>query len=524
MTREQNIVRALAIYGMVLPLAIILGYLMANPLQRTSLMVVGGVLLVLVLPIILRFHHPLLFLSWNMTAVVGVLPGRPQFWLVMAGVSMMVSVVQYALTRRVKFVQTRSVLWPLLFIGAVVFGTAMLTGGIGLRVAGGENVGGRRYIIILAGIMGYVAMTAHRIPPGKANLYLGLFILGALTNAVGNLLPYAPKALYPLFAFFPVETQGIASVLSRESVAVHESAVRRFSGMSLGLMALTFFLIARMGLNSLLSLRKPAFWIFIAAAVCSTLGGFRSHLITVMLVVGACFFLEGLHRSRKMPVIVLTLVFVCAGALAFVDRLPISMQRSLTFLPIQVDPVAEMSAKDSSDWRLDMWANLLPEVPAHLALGKGLSISADELDMAETLVNQGLGNSATVAMLAGDYHSGPLSVIIPFGFLGAIGWLWFVGAALRALYLNYQNGDPELKTINTFLFAYFVAKIIMFHAVMGAFDKHLMVFAGLVGFSVALNGGIRKPVPAPETSKQNALDDPLARPRLIPSFPRLGDR
>ena len=102
--------------------------------------------------------------------------------------------------------------------------------------------------------------------------------------------------------------------------------------------------------------------------------------------------------------------------------------------------------------------------------------------------------------MAGDYHNGPLSVIIPFGVAGMIGWLRFLWASLRVIYQNYQFGDPAYHRINTFLFAYFLVKAVFFFTVFGGLGSDIIMFTGLVGLSVSLNGGVAKPafVPAPK--------------------------
>jgi hypothetical protein len=251
-------------------------------------------------------------------------------------------------------------------------------------------------------------------------------------------------------------------------------------------------------------------------------GGFRSKLIFLLLVVILLFFLEGLHKTRLLPAAAIGMVLIGTLTIGFAQHLPLSLQRSLSWLPIPVDPVVRMDVQGSNEWRLNMWRDLLQEMPHYLLLGKGVSVSQADLDMADTLAKQGHGDTAEVAMLAGDFHSGPFSVVIPFGIWGVIGWFWLIAAGFRALYLNFRHGDPEFEHINTFLFAYFVAKVIMFHVVFGDMRLELMVFAGILGFSVSLNGGIRKPVEAPDT--QEALDGPLARPRLLPSFSRLTGR
>ena len=100
--------------------------------------------------------------------------------------------------------------------------------------------------------------------------------------------------------------------------------------------------------------------------------------------------------------------------------------------------------------------------------------------------------------MAGDYHSGPFSVLIPFGVWGAIGWLWFLGASCRALYFNYRYGDESLRAANTLLLAYFGARTISFFVIFGDLSADLAQFVAVTGMSVCLNGGIRKPTKASE--------------------------
>jgi hypothetical protein len=107
---------------------------------------------------------------------------------------------------------------------------------------------------------------------------------------------------------------------------------------------------------------------------------------------------------------------------------------------------------------------------------------------------RGFVSSADGAALAGDYHNGPLSVIIPFGIWGEAAFVWFLAAGLRALHRNYQFGAPELRQINAFLLSFFVARGIFFIFVLGALRTELFYFTGLVGFRVALNGGVRPQV------------------------------
>ena len=112
--------------------------------------------------------------------------------------------------------------------------------------------------------------------------------------------------------------------------------------------------------------------------------------------------------------------------------------------------------------------------------------------------------------MAGDYHNGPLSVVIPLGIWGLLAFAWFLVAGARVLYANYRYGNPGLRTINRFLFAYFLVRIFFFIAVFGSFYTEFSIFTGLVGFGLSLNGGVTRQSPAP-ASGNFGLIRPLAR-------------
>src|SRR5215510_6832107 len=99
-TAAFPLLRSLIIYAVCVPLALILGYLISTPYDFTSFTVVGLVLFFLVLPLLLRWHHVWLIVSWNMSVVLFFLPGRPLVWLPLAWISLMISIVAYTLNRK----------------------------------------------------------------------------------------------------------------------------------------------------------------------------------------------------------------------------------------------------------------------------------------------------------------------------------------------------------------------------------------------------------------------------------------
>src|SRR2546425_10081190 len=98
-TAAYSLFRSLLIYGICVPLALVLGYLISTPYDFTSFTVVGLVLFFLLVPLLLRWHHVWLIASWNMSVVLFFLPGRPVVWLLLAWISFGISVLQYILNR-----------------------------------------------------------------------------------------------------------------------------------------------------------------------------------------------------------------------------------------------------------------------------------------------------------------------------------------------------------------------------------------------------------------------------------------
>lgn len=253
-------------------------------------------------------------------------------------------------------------------------------------------------------------------------------------------------------------------------------------------------MLAHYGVRGVLDVKKP--WrlvVFCSFVVLSMFGGFRSFFALIVATFALLFYLEGLHRTRLMlPVL---MVLLCGGGLVilFAARMPFAIQRSMTFVPgLQLDPMARLSAETSTAWRVQMWQEVIPQIPQYLLVGKGYSFSARE--------QRQIGGSLEGAELVGDYHNGPLSVILPFGIFGAIAFIWLMVAGIRVMYHNYQFGDPAYRNLNTFLFAYFVVKVVFFFAVFGSLHSDLQLFLGLLGLSISVNGGVAKPVvvPAPQ--------------------------
>ena len=499
--------RILTVYAIAIPLALVLGYALSTP-NRVSYVMVGLVLFVLLLPLFIQWHHILLICFWNSAFNFPFLPSQPHFWLLLAVLSFGISWLN-GLLGRGRFLRAPELTRPLVFLGIVVFVTGYLRGGIGLHAFGSSSYGGKSYFYIFGGIIGYFALTAVRIPLAKAYRASRIYFLSGMTFALPNLVFLLGPAFYFLFYLLPGEFTGAQAVAES---GWQPGAIERLGGITPACTAVIWYLLVRWGIRGVFSVTHP--WravIFVVMVLLSLMGGFRSGEIIIGLLFVCLFFVEGLWRTRFLPILLGFGVAAVVMLFAFAGHLPLAAQRAVSFLPVKVDPGVKADADYSAQWRFDMWRILAAQIPKYLLLGKGYRIDPEELYLADLAAARGEGLSSETAMVAGDYHSGPLSTIIPLGLWGVIGLLWLLGAGVKVLYQNYRYGDPALQNVNAFLLAFFIMQIIMYFGVFGAFNSGLYAFTGILGLSVSINGGVRKAgeVARARAARPVAMEAPL---------------
>jgi hypothetical protein len=488
-----NRYKIFAAYIFAVPLALLLGILAASP-DDFSFMLIGMLLFFLALPIFLRWHHALLIIFWNSAFIAFFLPSQPDFWLVFAAFSFGISALSHVMGHR-PFLSVPEMTRPLFFLAAVVLGTAWYHGGIGIRSLGGAVHGGKYYVYILGAIIGYYALTAGQIPIVKSRRMAGLYFLSGATSALSNLTYSLGPAFFFLFYLVP---SGPASVQAASDYGL--MTIDRILGLAPACVAGLCFLLVNYGVRGLLDWTRPWRFLCLCLVVAASLfAGFRSVLALCFLIFVLQFYFEGLLRTRLCLAVIALGVCGFVSLLLFANKMPMPVQRAVSFLPVNVDSSIRADATGSSEWRLEMWSIVWKDVPKYLIVGKGYGFDPTDMDLTKIAIQMGLVRNYEESMLAGDYHSGPLSVIIPFGIIGSVAFLWVLIAGCRVLYSNYRYGDSGLRRINSVLLSYYIANAISFFVIFGAFNTQLFMFLGVVGLSVSLNGGIkRKPRPVSE--------------------------
>jgi hypothetical protein len=487
--------KRILILAIILPLAALLGYLLASPGDFDSLVLIGLVILTLLLPFLLKWHQAIVILTWNAAVNIFFLPGQPALWICLSFLGIVIAVLTRGLVKEQAFTFIGPIVWPLLLLGLVVFVTAQARGGIGLRGFGGAAYGGKRYVFALAAIIGYFVITTRRIPLKSARFLAGGYFASAMTAAMSNIIYLLGPAFYFLYMVFPVDwafSQALADV----------AGFARLVGFAFAGPAAVNTMLLLYGVKGIFSFSHPfRFGIFLIFFGLTLLGGFRTSMVMTALLFIILFFMEGLHRTKLMAFVAIALVLTGSLLIPFGKALPIPIQRSLSFLPLDLDPIATVDAKLSTEWRLEMWKIAARDIPQYLFLGKGCSLDPAELYLLHYASERGLFKDYEETLFIGSYHNGPLTLLIEFGAVGTLAFLLFLYASGKVLYRYYKQGDPNLKGINTFIFGYFLMRVIFFLGVYGGFTEDLYLFTGIVGLGVAINGNFKKPVPAPVSTQ-----------------------
>jgi len=451
-------------------------------------MLIALLFCIMMLPLMMNYHHIALVATWNAAFTLGFLPGLPKVWYVVALFSIVLTMMARIVHRK-PLISYKPLSLSMIFFAFTAIFTGMLRGGVGMKALGSQNYGGKAFVYILIAVIGYFALSSVRIPKRRVGVCVLLFFITTLTLIFSNVVYMMGPNFWFLYLFVPADYavgQAQADYLYAE--------VTRLGGVGFALMGVYFYMMVRYGIRGIFDLNHPLRLLTLFLVVVGSMtGGFRSTIILYILIFIFQFFLEKLYRTKYLWIMIGAGIVSLALLYPFVQKLPTSFQRCVSFLPgLKIDLAAKADADASIEWRLKIWSVLWPQVGDYLLLGKGFVYDASDVHLADESVRRGFLQSEDFAVITGDYHSGPLSVVIPLGIWGVIGFVLINVFGIRMLYLQCKYGDPDFQTINQGLLALFAVRVVYFWFFFGAVASDMATFAGILGLSLAINGAPRR--------------------------------
>jgi len=320
----------------------------------------------------------------------------------------------------------------ILVVGALVLQVYMRNP-VGVNIFGGDTVGGKGYAIFAISLACTLLFCGLRVPVQELRWFLRLSIVGGMLGMAITILGTWVPAIgyYTGGSFNRTDETNYEDI----NIVIDPGASTRVGyllgvGNNLSLWISSY-------ISPLSACLRPLWALLVLIAlVAATLSGFRNGIITV----GLTFLIGIAYRSGLSGLAVS--VFGSVGALALLavvnlmHPLPPNVQRSLTFLPGTWEARYKEDAQGSSEWRFDMWREVLltERWIQNKWMGDGLGFTAVEL---AAQMNSRKGTRAGIAgfnaeresvLSNGDYHSGPVSTIRVIGYIGLI---FFVLAQIR---------------------------------------------------------------------------------------------
>lgn len=350
------------------------------------------------------------------------IPGKPSSLLIAQAIVLGFTVLLFLMRKLpFQFKFTELEFWVLL-VTLCVFQT-YVRNPVSISVFGGDSVGGKGYFLYVISLGISFLFSVLIVSASELRSILRLSIIGGFLNlaisVLGNFIPF--------LGYMTGQYHQSADEVNYENFgqAVDKGKANRIGylvelGRNLALWVCSF-------ISPIQALRRPLWAFLILAAMLSAmLAGYRNGIITVGLIL----VLGTAYRSGAGGFIASAFAgFFAIALLAVVNiihPLPPNVQRSLTFLPGTWEQRYKDDAKGSSEWRFEVWreALLTDRWINNKWLGDGLGFSAKEL---ASQMNAGDSRLTGISgfdaqreniLANGDYHSGPVSCIRVFGYIG----------------------------------------------------------------------------------------------------------
>ena len=466
--------------------AILLGYLLAdNPIMAFA--VVVGPAWLLTLPYHAQLSVYLAIATFASAFIAPFIPGRPYVWELAALLGWSGLGVTLFLRREhpAMLSMLRTNRW--IYVGTVayclVLVVTMYHRGFGLRILGGDQMGGRFYIQqLICAIFPFLLAAVPCSERALTRLFYLQCLLTATFVVSDFVLANPATVLLPLLQFFELSTDA----LTFESQA-DQFGIRRFQSMALVSGGFIYFLWARYGLKAFLT--RKGLLLIPAATVLIGLGllsGHRYLFIILIMTLVFCSYVQRIYTLQHTLVFGTAAILVMIGIYVFSERLPLAAQRAISFLPgIEVLEAPRQDASATWEMRRMLRKIGIEMAPDYFWVGRGLGFASSG-DVLATAQRDPLLWHISI----GRFYNGFVGLMVNTGIFGTIFMLTFLSGgtivAVRIIRLlrEYRWEDP-FALVCSVIVSLWLARVIGWLFLHGDSEWALKNFALQAGMMVA---------------------------------------
>ncbi|MFL2877212.1 MAG: O-antigen ligase family protein [Pontiellaceae bacterium] len=337
----------------------------------------------------------------------------------------------------------------MLFTGLVLI--LMASRGTGLRFLGSETWGGMIYIRIFVAVAFYLAIR-------KVDISKKLFKYAIIGTFIGGVL----GALIQRSGFVAAASQ--LSSIGPEAIG------------SKRLMWLQPFVYAAFPLVLAIRWKFRPLGLFIWIVLLGAMGltGFRSRIVALIMVTVLFGFIGSKTRIKY------SIKCFIAGALLWISAIlvspyvPAGLQRAVSFLPgTKIETFAGKDALESVEWRVEIWKYCWERFPDYFWIGRGSTFNV--YDTVENLSTSDIIlYTPWFAFQTHAYHSGPLTLLIDYGFPGFLVGTWLllaIGVSAWKIAVNMVQYNSLESRYCLALCCWLLWEVISFFLVYGQMPK-----------------------------------------------------
>ncbi|MDA1273228.1 MAG: hypothetical protein O2960_04120 [Verrucomicrobia bacterium] len=421
-------------FGVIALFALFAGYFLAVSSVFVAL-IFTGVIGLMTLPYHSKISYTLAIATFNSALIVPLFPGRPYFWefaalLGWSGLLVTIFMREYARDSARVFKENRWLMIGIFGYCAVLVIT-MFYRGVGLRILGSEQMGGRFYFQQLTCAVFPFLFVMLR--PGEKTLVRLLVWQCVLTVTFlisDFVLSKAPEALYPLLQFF--ELSGDAVNFEMQAARF---GIRRFQSFYVVSSGFFFLILMHYNLRDFLT-RKGIYLIpsllFIIAV--GLLSGHRYLTVVILGVLTVSAYGERFFTIKNIALGFGMTVFLLVFAYATSDRLPLAAQRTISFLPgIDINSQAKIDAEGTLEVRRMLRKAGFELIPFYFWMGRGFGLDTQDYSW------QWDPTTVTGHVNMGRFYNGFLGLMVNTGLLGTGFMLIFLGMGTRTAWRILQH-------------------------------------------------------------------------------------
>ena len=399
-------------------------------------------------------------------------------------------------TRAFPWKRKTSTLDYLIYLNLAYLAIVFARNPVGFWAMQSSMVGGRPYFEIGLAFGAFMILSRVQISDFIAKIFPLFFVIPAwcvaILDVVGRLVP---QTAYPLAMMYSgVGSSGVTGAFEQEA----QLGETRMVGMQFAGLSSMLALCAKFNPITLISPLHPLrALLFVVALMAIFLSGFRSVLLFAMMAFLLSTMLRGnvkdLWVAGAGMLLGLVVLISVQGSLV---QLPMTVQRTLSWLPGDWNQQAVADAEGSTQWRVEMWGWAWNDdrILRDRTWGQGFGLSIDDMNLIASSLMAGQGGQNLLGgsdresfMITGAFHSGPLSTIKYIGVVGlALYYPLMCYMALFAWRLCKRARGTKAFTLALFVCIPIIYEPFNFVVVFGGLDSNysqLLFWAGLLNMT-----------------------------------------